>query len=77
MVKIASGAKVPSGPGAGGCGEASLKGQGAGVQNPRGLRGKRFRPLLRGPEVLDPVVLAPAVRVGVPSSGGERVRVSF
>ena len=73
MVKIASdvGAKVPSGPWAGGCAGAELKGQGAGVQKPRGLRGKRFRPLLRDPEVLDPVALAPGLRVCILSSGVE------
>ncbi len=71
MVKIASdvGAKVPSGPWVGVCAGAVAKGRGAGVQKPRCLRGKRFRPLLRDPEVLDPVALAPGLRVCVLSSG--------
>ncbi len=79
MVKIAGEVdfKVPSGPWAGGCAGADLKGRGAGVQKPRGLRGKRFRPLLRDPEALDPVALAPAVRVGVLFSGDELARLSF
>ncbi len=80
MVKIAGEVdfKVPSGPWAGGCAGADLKGRGAGVQKPRGLRGKRFRPLLRAPEVLGPVAPAPDLRVsGLFSSGAEWARVSF
>ncbi len=75
MVKIAGEVdfKVPAGPWAGRCAGADLKGRGAGVQKPRGLRGKRFRPLLRAPEVLDPVALAPGLRVCVLSSGVEWV----
>ena len=79
VVKIARdvGARVPSGPWAGGCAGADLEGRGAGVQKPRGLRGKRFRPLRRDPEALDPVALAPAVRVGGLFSGDESARPSF
>ena len=60
MVKIAGEVdfKVPSGPW-------------VGMQKPRGLRGKRFRPLLRDPEVLDPGALAPGLRVCLLSSGVE------
>ena len=66
MVKIAGEVdfKVPSGPW-------------VGMQKPRGLRGKRFRPLLRDPEALDPVALAPAVRVGGLFSGDESARLCF
>ena len=73
MVKIASdvGAKVPSGPWAGVCAGAVVKGQGAGMHKPCGLRGTRFCPLLRDPEVLDPVALAPGLRVCVLFSGVE------
>ena len=67
---------VPSGPWAGGCAGADLKGRGAGVQKPRGLRGKRFRPLLWDPEALDPA-LAPAVSVGGLFSGDESARLWF
>ena len=76
VVKIASGAKGPSGPGAVGYTGASLKGREAGVQKPRGLRGKRVRPLLRAPGVLG-LAPAPGPSVSGLSSGDEMAQPSF
>ena len=60
------------------CAVAVVEGRGAGVQKSHGLRGKRFRPLLRDPEVLDLVALVPDLRVGVLfSSGVELTRLGL
>ncbi len=61
---------VPSGPWGGGCAGGALKEQGAGVQKPRGVRGKRFRPLLRHPEVA-----GPGASLGLGASGPAAARM--